>query len=55
MDYLSSLSGEELVLLASTVSISLASNLTVNELLTLATFTTTIGDNLALIATQRSS
>lgn len=54
MDYLCSLSGEELVLLASTVSIALASNLNNDELSVLAAFTTSVGDNLALIATKRS-
>lgn len=54
MDYLCSLSGEELVLLANTVSIAIASNLDLDELTVLATFTTCVGDNLALIATKRT-
>lgn len=53
MEYLNSLSGDELVLLASTVSIALASNLETNELAVLAAFATAVGDNLALIATKR--
>ncbi len=53
MDYLNSLSGEELVLLASTVAISIASNLNTEDIAVLAAFTTTIGDNLALIAAKR--
>ena len=54
MDYLMSLSGEELLLLASTVSIALSSNLSAEELTVLATFTTSVGDNLALIAVKHS-
>ncbi len=54
MDYLMSLSGEELVLLASTIAIALASNLSADELNVLGTFTTSVGDNITLIATKRS-
>lgn len=53
MEYLNSLSGEELVLLASTVSIAIASNLETDELAVLSAFATAVGDNLALIAAKR--
>ena len=53
MDFLTKLSGCELVSLASIVSIILSEPLNTDELTVLAIFITTIGDNLALIASSR--
>ncbi len=46
--------GECLVVVASAVAIELAQNRSEQELLTLAAFLDVLGDNLALIATQRA-
>ena len=47
-------SGNELVLLASTIAILIAEKSSTDNISILATLFTAIGDNLALIATKRS-
>lgn len=55
MDFLTQLSGYELVTLASIFSIILSEPLNTNELDILANFVTTLGDNLATIASAREN
>ena len=55
MDFLTKLSGNELVGLASIISIFLSDSLSTEELTILAVFVTTIGDNLAIIASSRAN
>lgn len=55
MDFLTRLSGYELVTLASIFSIILSEPLNTNELDILANFVTTLGDNLATIASAREN
>ena len=55
MDFLTQLSGCELVTLASILSITLSEPLNTDELNILADFVTTLGDNLATIASARES
>lgn len=55
MEILTKLSGCELVALASIFAIFLSESLNNDELAVLATFFTTIGDNLAIIATTREN
>lgn len=50
MDYLNTLSGCEIVTLANTIAISLARNLTTEEMALLAGLFTIIGDSLATIS-----
>lgn len=52
MSSLSNKSSCELIYLASTFAITLSKGLNANEVTTLAAFLTTVGDNLAIIATQ---
>ena len=51
---ISELSGCDLIALSGSIAISISQNLTANEISTLAAFFTTFGDNLALIAVQKS-
>lgn len=51
---LSNLSSCELIGLASSLAIAIGENLSADDVASLATFTTTLGDNLAIIATQKS-
>ena len=55
MDFLTQLSGCELVALAAIVSIFLSEPLTTEQLNVFADFVTTIGDNLAIIAGSRNN
>lgn len=50
----SNLSSCELIGLASSLAIAIGKNLSADDVASLATFTTTLGDNLAIIATQKS-
>lgn len=50
----SDLSGCNLIGLASSVAIAIGENLTLEEVTTLAAFITAVGDNLAIIATQKA-
>ena len=52
---LDNLSGCELVALSSTLAISLSNELSSDELATLGSFLTTLGDNLSLLALQSSN
>ena len=47
-------SGCELIYLSGSLAIALSQDLTQDEIATLAAFFTSLGDNLALIATQQS-
>lgn len=47
---LSEFSNEELVILSSTLAISISKEFTQEDLIILATFFTTLGDNLALLS-----
>ena len=51
---LSNLSGSNLIGLASSLAIAIGENLSADDVASLAAFTTTLGDNLAIIATQKS-
>lgn len=55
LDFLTKLSGSELVALASIISIFLSDSLSSEELTILAIFVTTIGDNIAIIASSRAN
>lgn len=46
-------SGNNLILLAASVSMALSENLTVDEIATLSDFLGAVSDNLAIAATQR--
>ncbi|MFR6022446.1 MAG: hypothetical protein ACLUHC_05945 [Clostridia bacterium] len=50
----SNLSSCELIGLASSLAIAIGENLSANDVASLAAFTTALGDNLAIIATQKS-
>ena len=50
----SNLSSCELIGLASSLAIAIGENLSADDVASLASFTTTLGDNLAIIATQKS-
>ena len=50
----SNLSSCELIGLASSLAIAIGENLSADDVASLAAFTTALGDNLALIATQKS-
>lgn len=50
----SNLSSCELIGLASSLAIAIGENLSADDVASLAAFTTTLGDNLAIIATQKS-
>ncbi len=50
----SNLSSCELIGLASSLAIAIGKNLSADDAASLAAFTTTLGDNLAIIATQKS-
>ncbi len=50
----SNLSSCELIGLASSLAIAIVKNLSADDVASLAAFTTTLGDNLAIIATQKS-
>ena len=50
----SNLSSCELIGLASSLAIAIGKNLSADDVASLAVFTTTLGDNLAIIATQKS-
>ena len=50
----SDLSGCDLIGLSSSLAIAIGENLSVEEVTTLAAFVTALGDNLAIIATQKS-
>lgn len=50
----SNLSGCNLIGLSSSLAIAISENLSINEISSLAAFTTALGDNLAIIATQKS-
>ena len=50
----SNLSSCELIGLASSLAIAIGENLSVDDVASLAAFTTALGDNLAIIATQKS-
>ena len=50
----SNLSSCELIGLASSLAIAIGKNLSADDVSSLAAFTTTLGDNLAIIATQKS-
>lgn len=52
--FLKSLSGPELVALSGLISVSIAQGLNADELAILAGFITSIGDNLAILATSCS-
>lgn len=52
MDCLSNKSGCELIFLASSFALALSQGLNCDEINLLAAFLTTVGDNLAIIATQ---
>jgi len=51
---LSNLSSCELIGLASSLAIAIGENLSADDVASLAAFTTALGDNLAIIATQKS-
>ena len=51
---ISNLSGSNLIGLASSLAIAIGENLSADDVASLAAFTTTLGDNLAIIATQKS-
>ena len=51
---LSDLSGCNVIGLASSIAIAISENLSTNEITSLAAFTTALGDNLAIIATQKA-
>ena len=51
---LSNLSSWELIGLASSLAIAIGENLSADDVASLAAFTTALGDNLAIIATQKS-
>lgn len=51
---LSEMSSCNLIALASSIAISIGENLSSDELVILAAFVTALGDNLAIIATQKS-
>lgn len=55
MEFLTKLSGSELVALASIIAIFLSEPLNNDEINILASFITTIGDNLAIIAGSKES
>lgn len=55
MSSLSNKSSCELIYLASTFAITLSQGLTCDEVSILATFLTTVGDNLSIIAAQCSN
>lgn len=50
----SNLSSCELIGLASSLAIAIGENLSADDVASLAAFTTALGDNLAIIATQKS-
>lgn len=50
----SNLSSCELIGLASSLAIAIGKNLSTDDVASLAAFTTALGDNLAIIATQKS-
>lgn len=50
----SDLSGCNLIGLSSSLAISISNNLSINEITSLAAFFTALGDNLAIVATQKS-
>lgn len=50
----SNLSSCELIGLASSLAIAIGENLSADDAASLAAFTTALGDNLAIIATQKS-
>ena len=50
----SNLSSCELIGLASSLAIAIGENLSADDVASLASFTTALGDNLAIIATQKS-
>lgn len=50
----SNLSGCNLIGLSSSLAIAISENLSIDEISSLAAFTTALGDNLAIIATQKS-
>ena len=50
----SNLSSCELIGLASSLAIAIGENLSADDVTSLAAFTTALGDNLAIIATQKS-
>lgn len=50
----SNLSSCELIGLASSLAIAIGKNLSADDVASLASFTTALGDNLAIIATQKS-
>lgn len=50
----SDLSGCNLIGLASSVAIAIGENLSADEVATLSAFITAVGDNLAIIATQKA-
>lgn len=50
----SNLSSCELIGLASSIAIAIGENLSADDVASLAAFTTALGDNLAIIATQKS-
>lgn len=50
----SDLSGCELIGLSSSLAITIGENLSAEEITSLAAFVTALGDNLAIIATQKS-
>lgn len=50
----SNLSSCELIGLASSLAIAIGENLSADDVASLAAFTTILGDNLAIIATQKS-
>lgn len=50
----SNLSSCELIGLTSSLAIAIGENLSADDVASLAAFTTTLGDNLAIIATQKS-
>ena len=50
----SDLSSCELIGLASSLAIAIGENLSADDVASLAAFTTALGDNLAIIATQKS-
>ena len=55
MDGFFELSGCELIALANLVSVSLAQNLTADQIGILASFATAVGDNLAILAVTKLS